>query len=665
MGGGLLQIVSYGTQDLTLTGNPEITFFNIIYRRYTNFGAKKVLLSFDNTPEFNSTAFVNIPKNSGDLISNIILQIKLPKINFQNLNKMLVNEYKTPFTTIDSYFSYYRFYLNFYNRLKNTVNTYFATYDTLIGSLSYITELESYILKYFNLDQYQQFFLSIKFYFNIDIENENSLISNSIVNYNIDNFTNASLFKIENNNFVYIYKNLSYTEVSYEEFKFTIYKNMEILENLNLIIYQKLLNVLTIENKINVCWVNKIGLYLFNSIEFYIGSNKINTLSDIYMNNYGNLYYKNQDLYNKLIGNNQLYNSFSDTIDSTILYVPVPFWFINNYGLSFPLIALQYNSIQVRLNTKKFTECIKINIDSSIDNTRLQNEILDYITNNQYEIISSKLEINMIVEYVYLDSIERKKFAQSSHEYLIEQVQEIEFDDLSTVNNFFTLDFYHCVKDIFWNAYIINTTRSIFNNIVDGFNNTFSTKKLMLTNIQQRFYDYISIISSPYKLFNIIDYLNGLNIIKNTKDYLNKFQFVIDYYYSNIINPYVFRNQIISESYMYLNSVQLIGENSNYFNYVHPYNYYNQSPQIGTNVYSFCLKPTEFQPSGSVNLSRITSFTLRVKLNDINNTLDAYNQNLMNTNFTEDKIKYRIVFQVRNFNVLRLIGGIGATAYTY
>ena len=82
MGGGLLQIVSYGTQDLTLTGNPEITFFNIIYRRYTNFGTKKILLSFDNTPEFNSTAFINIPKNSGDLISNIILQIKLPKINF-------------------------------------------------------------------------------------------------------------------------------------------------------------------------------------------------------------------------------------------------------------------------------------------------------------------------------------------------------------------------------------------------------------------------------------------------------------------------------------------------------------------------------------------------------------------------------------------------------
>ena len=45
MGGGLMQITTYGTQDLTLTGNPEITFFNIIYRRYTNFGIKNINLS--------------------------------------------------------------------------------------------------------------------------------------------------------------------------------------------------------------------------------------------------------------------------------------------------------------------------------------------------------------------------------------------------------------------------------------------------------------------------------------------------------------------------------------------------------------------------------------------------------------------------------------------
>ena len=89
MGGGLMQIITYGTQDLTLTGNPEITFFNIIYRRYTNFGKKIISLSFDNSPNFNSVSYVNIPKNNGDLLSKVILKIKLPKIDFTYINNTL------------------------------------------------------------------------------------------------------------------------------------------------------------------------------------------------------------------------------------------------------------------------------------------------------------------------------------------------------------------------------------------------------------------------------------------------------------------------------------------------------------------------------------------------------------------------------------------------
>ena len=65
MAGGLMQLITYGTQDLTLTGNPQITFFNIIYRRYTNFGKKIIEISFNNSPNFNLTSYINIPKNNG------------------------------------------------------------------------------------------------------------------------------------------------------------------------------------------------------------------------------------------------------------------------------------------------------------------------------------------------------------------------------------------------------------------------------------------------------------------------------------------------------------------------------------------------------------------------------------------------------------------------
>ena len=56
MTGGLIQIVNFGNQDIMLNGNPEITFFTSIYRRYTNFGKKYVLTSFDNEVGFNKTS---------------------------------------------------------------------------------------------------------------------------------------------------------------------------------------------------------------------------------------------------------------------------------------------------------------------------------------------------------------------------------------------------------------------------------------------------------------------------------------------------------------------------------------------------------------------------------------------------------------------------------
>ena len=50
MGGGLLQLVAYGAQDMYLTGNPQITFFKVVYRRHTNFAIESRKLRFNGTP---------------------------------------------------------------------------------------------------------------------------------------------------------------------------------------------------------------------------------------------------------------------------------------------------------------------------------------------------------------------------------------------------------------------------------------------------------------------------------------------------------------------------------------------------------------------------------------------------------------------------------------
>lgn len=661
-----MQLISYSTQDITLTGNPEITFFNIIYRRYTNFGKKIISLSFDNSPEFNSFSYINIPKNNGDLLSKSFLRIKLPYINFDYINSVIsekISEYYSNQQKIT--FSYYNYFLDFINKLKNIIRNFFIKYDYTNNLNTYIQDLKINIQKYLNINEYTQFFIIVDYFFN------NINVQNNLNKYNTELYTNASLFKIKSNTLIYIYEMFNNETLSYDGFKFCINKNISLLDELNAIIYDKIYTNFTKNYLIKFCWVNKVAVYLFNSIEFYIGSNKIYELSDSYINNYAELYYKNKDLYNRLIGNNTWINEFSDKINEEILYLPIPFWDLSNYGLSFPLISLQFNSLQIRINTKKFLDCIRINYDKNIFDENLNNLIIDLLLNYSKSTIITRLEITLLAEFIYLDSIERNKFARSAHEYLIQQVQEIEFNKISSTNNTIQLDIFHCCKDMFWFAQKVSNQFDIFDTNINVFDYTYKKNKIVLPTNLVSFINYILVVNSPFVLFEPNTYLNGLNVLYNNINLYSVYFKIINLFINKQINPFDDKsfNPIILESYFNLNGVQLIGENYKFFNYLHPYIYYNSTPQSGFNVYSFCLKPTEFQPSGSCNMSRISYIGLKLKIinkpiNPIkelfSNDIDEFNNSQIN-----NADEYKLIFQTRNFNVLRFIGGIGATAYTY
>ena len=72
MGGGLIQIVAYGAQDVYLTGNPQITFFKVVYRRHTNFACEAIEQTFNGTPAVGGKAVVPITRN-GDLVTKMWL----------------------------------------------------------------------------------------------------------------------------------------------------------------------------------------------------------------------------------------------------------------------------------------------------------------------------------------------------------------------------------------------------------------------------------------------------------------------------------------------------------------------------------------------------------------------------------------------------------------
>ena len=77
MGGGLLQLSASGKQDLFLTGNPQMTYWKQIYRRYSPFAIEAVPIVFDGGPDFGKRLTAIIP-HSGDLLSQLILEVQVP-----------------------------------------------------------------------------------------------------------------------------------------------------------------------------------------------------------------------------------------------------------------------------------------------------------------------------------------------------------------------------------------------------------------------------------------------------------------------------------------------------------------------------------------------------------------------------------------------------------
>ena len=75
MGGGLMQLVAYGAQDIYLTGNPQITFFKVVYRRHTNFSMESIQQTWNGSNGFDQTATATISRN-GDLVNRMYVEFK-------------------------------------------------------------------------------------------------------------------------------------------------------------------------------------------------------------------------------------------------------------------------------------------------------------------------------------------------------------------------------------------------------------------------------------------------------------------------------------------------------------------------------------------------------------------------------------------------------------
>jgi len=141
---------------------------------------------------------------------------------------------------------------------------------------------------------------------------------------------------------------------------------------------------------------------------------------------------------------------------SESLYIPLQFWFCRNPGLALPLIALQYHEVKLILNYRG---------SAAQDSSAGKN--------------------NLWVDYIYLDTDERRRFAQVSHEYLIEQVQEQSWSTSSA-----ELNFNHPVKELIWSK--LRTSQTDDSVAIAGSGETFLLKLNGHDRFSARQYEYFS-----------------------------------------------------------------------------------------------------------------------------------------------------------------------------
>ena len=195
---------------------------------------------------------------------------------------------------------------------------------------------------------------------------------------------------------------------------------------------------ITPSNGAKFAWIRRVGHGIIQEVEMEIGGSRIDKQYGIWFNIWYELARAAGDLergFLKMIGDTpELTKYDSATKGEYILYIPMQFWFNRHVGLALPLIALQYHEVRLHFTFKRAAELIVANKtfrDFDMDQVRIRDAIL-------------------LVNYVYLDSEERRRFAQVGHEYLIEQLQFTGAESVQNLNEKYKLDFNHPTKELIW-----------------------------------------------------------------------------------------------------------------------------------------------------------------------------------------------------------------------
>jgi hypothetical protein len=419
-------------------------------------------------------------------------------------------------------------------------------------------------------------------------------------------------------------------------------------------------------------WLDYPGEQLINLVEVEIGGQKIDRQYGQWMHIWNQLTMtKEQEAgYNKMIGHTTALTyltdpSFSEVdgpcevdgpgqvceprnaLPETTLYVPLLFWFCRNPGLALPLIALQYHEVKINVELSPMDRCLWAGKKSgsvwekytSAYNTPLANA-------------------SLYVDYIFLDTDERRRMAQNPHEYLIEQLQFTGEESVGSSSNKIKLNFNHPCKELLWTVQKDSVVQECDN---------FEDDKLVCKARGAQYFNYtdaVDALPNSLKAFTSVNSTGGLEmneLINPSGDLVNHTlvegkvsdaaAFVVS---EKAVDMHCWGQNPVVTAKLQLNGQDRFSEREgSYFDLVQPWQHHTRHPDTGINVYSFALRPEEHQPSGTCNFSRIDNATLHL-------TLSAHT--LRQPSGDADTAKVR-VYAV-NYNVLRIMSGMGGLAYS-
>ena len=373
-----------------------------------------------------------------------------------------------------------------------------------------------------------------------------------------------------------------------------------------------------------VSYTNAIGHALIKQVQVDVGGQTIDKQTGLWLEIWSDLTLTSEKEvgYNKMIGRQQTDIGLKNTANlDRVYFVPLQFWFNRNPGLALPMIALQYHEVKISIEFRPVMECIVALRNDGDRITKGTNDVpgAGFMLSSEGRSAVHFKYAQLYVDYVYLDTAERTRFATDSHEYLIEQIQNSGLTSISLNNGGsslqYRMNFNHPVKEIIWilqrSVNAPNSQGNVATN--DWFN--FSTSDPGTTE------------PVPYTGDLMSSNRNAGNVMLNGHDRFST-------------------------------------RSSLYFNLVQPYQRHTRIPTRHIYVYSFALRPEDHQPSGSCNFSRIDTSQLIYTLSN-NDRCPAYHgtTSAYGDVFSSTATGTLEVFAV-NYNVFKCQSGMGGLAYS-